>query len=155
MLKWLSELKWADRNVSQKIHKILLNLEGFKYASSLYLNMGYYHIRLSKQASNLCTIILPWGKYRYKRLTMGVSNSPDILQGKTNEMFRCFEIIRAYIYDLLIITKGDWYNQLEKLELKFQKLEDNGLKCNIEKLSFGKPRWNILGFGWLGQGSDQ
>ena len=47
-----------------KIRKILLNLEGFKYASSLDLNVGYYHIRLSKQASNLCMIILMWVKYQ-------------------------------------------------------------------------------------------
>ena len=43
-----------------KINDILLKLEGFQYAKSLDLNMGYYHIRLSKNASNFCTIILPW-----------------------------------------------------------------------------------------------
>ena len=46
-----------------KICEMLLNLEGFQYAMSLDLNMGYYHIRLSNQASNVCTIIIPWGKY--------------------------------------------------------------------------------------------
>ena len=95
--------------------------------------MGYYHIRLSEQAINLCTIILPWGKYRYKRLTMGVSNSPDIFQEKMNEMFRCFEFIRAYIDDLLIITKGYLSDHLEKLEQTLQKLKENGIKFNIEK----------------------
>ena len=30
------------------IDEMLLKLEGFKYASSLDLNMGYYHIRLKK-----------------------------------------------------------------------------------------------------------
>ena len=49
-----------------KIREMLLKLEGFKYTTSLDLNMGYYHIRLSDQASNLCTIILPWGKYGKK-----------------------------------------------------------------------------------------
>ena len=44
-----------------KINEMLLKLEGFQYATSLDLNMGYYHIRLIKNASNLCTIILPWG----------------------------------------------------------------------------------------------
>ena len=29
-----------------KTREILLNLEGFKYASSLDLNMGYHHIRI-------------------------------------------------------------------------------------------------------------
>ena len=45
-----------------KINEILLKLEGFKYATSLDLDMEYYHIRLSENTSNLCTIILPWGK---------------------------------------------------------------------------------------------
>ena len=67
-----------------KIHEMLLNLEGSKYDTSLDLNMGYYYIILSKQASNLCAIILLWGKYKYKRLPMGVSNSPDIFQDKMN-----------------------------------------------------------------------
>ena len=117
--------------------------------------MFYYHIRLSEQASNLCTIILPCGKYRYKRLTMGVSNSPDIFQDKMNEIFRDFEFILAYIDDLLIIAKGDWYNNLEKLEQTLQKLKDKGIKCNIEKSSFGQTEMGYLGFWVLGQRSNQ
>ena len=76
-----------------KIREMLLNLEGFQYATSLDLNMSYYRIRLSKQASNLCMIILPWGNYRYKHLTMGVSKSPEIFQEKMNKLFRVFEFI--------------------------------------------------------------
>ena len=78
-----------------KINEMLLKLEGFQYATSLDLNMGYYHIRLSENASNLCTIIIPWGKYRYKRLPMRVANSPDIFQQKMNDLFHAFEFIRA------------------------------------------------------------
>ena len=64
------------------ISEMILKLEGFQYATSLDLNMGYYHISLSEQAINLYTIILPWGKYGYKHLTMGVSNSPDFYRIK-------------------------------------------------------------------------
>ena len=69
-------------------YEMLLKLEGFQYGTSLDSNMGYYHIGLSENSSNLCTIILPWRKYRYKRLTMGVSNSPDIFQQKMNDLFQ-------------------------------------------------------------------
>ena len=41
-----------------KINEMLFKLEGFLYAASLDLNMGYYYIPRSKNASNLCTIIL-------------------------------------------------------------------------------------------------
>ena len=76
-----------------KIWYMLIKLEGFQYSTSLDLSMGYYHIRIRKQSRNLCTIILPWEKYWYKRLTMGVSNCPENFQEKMNEMFRGFEFI--------------------------------------------------------------
>ncbi len=56
-----------------KISTILQELEGFTYATALYLNMDYYTIRLDPTASEMCTIIFPWGKYSYKRLPMGLS----------------------------------------------------------------------------------
>ena len=39
---------------------------------------------------------------------MGVCNSPDIFQDEMNEILRRIEFIRAYIDDLLSITKGYW-----------------------------------------------
>ena len=42
-----------------KIQDMLQKLEGFKYATSLDLNMGYYHIQLSPKSSKYCTIVLP------------------------------------------------------------------------------------------------
>ena len=89
-----------------KINEMLLELEGFQYATSLDLNMGYYHIRHSKNARKLGTIILLWEKYRYKRLPMGISNLPDIFQHKMNDLFHGFEFISAYIDNLFTPTKG-------------------------------------------------
>ena len=55
------------------------------------------------------------GKNCYKRLTMGVYNSPDIFQQNMNDLFRGFEFIHAYIDKLLMLTKGDWIYSLQKL----------------------------------------
>ena len=44
----------------RKISKISVELEGFQFATSLDLNVGCYHIQHSENASNLCTIVLPW-----------------------------------------------------------------------------------------------
>ena len=73
-----------------KINKMLLKLEGFPYATSLDLKMIYYHIQISYNTSNLCTIILPRGGYCYKHLPMGVANFPDIFQHKMNDLFHEF-----------------------------------------------------------------
>jgi hypothetical protein len=40
--------------------------------TALDINLGYYTIRLDTDASNICTINFPWGKYSYKRLPMGI-----------------------------------------------------------------------------------
>ena len=42
-----------------KINGMLLKLNGFQYATSLDINMVYYHIILTSDATNLCRIILP------------------------------------------------------------------------------------------------
>jgi hypothetical protein len=62
------------------ISDLLRKLSGFKYATAIDLSMGYYHIPLGLEAPKLCTTLLPWGKYQYKRLPMGVKTSPYIFQ---------------------------------------------------------------------------
>ena len=46
------------------IQDLLLRLEGLRYGTTLYLNMGYYHIELSAKSKELCTIVTQWGKYK-------------------------------------------------------------------------------------------
>ena len=85
-----------------KINEMLLKWEDFQYTKSLDLNMGYYHIQFRKNASNLCTIIILWGEYRYKRLPMGVANSPEIFHQKMNDLLCGFSFTRVYIDEILI-----------------------------------------------------
>ena len=87
---------------------MLLNLEGFTHASSLDLNMGYYLIELSPGAKQLYTIVLPWVKYKYQKLHMGVCNSPDIFQEKIFKLFDVFNMVCAYIDGVLIIAKNNF-----------------------------------------------
>src|ERR1043165_4172289 len=117
---------------------MLQKLEGFMWATSLDLNMGYYHILLTPNASRLCTVVLPWGKYEYQRLPMGLCNSPDIFQEKMSSLVQDLEYCRAYIDDLLILTQGDWNLHLEQLDIVLERLEKAGLKVNAKKSFFGK-----------------
>ncbi len=82
----------------------------------LDLNMGYYTIRLDPGVSKICTIIFPWGKFSYKRLLMGIAGSPDIFQGKMSKLMESLEYVRAYLDDLLCISKLSLEDHLKKLE---------------------------------------
>ncbi len=98
-----------------KISTVLQELEGFTFATALDLNMGYYTIRLDPDASKICTIIFPWGKYSYLRLPMGIAGSPDIFQAKMSELMVALEYIRTYLDDLLCITRANLDDHLQKL----------------------------------------
>jgi hypothetical protein len=97
--------------------------------------MGYYTIRLDPDASKICTIIFPWGKYSYKRLPMGIAGSPDIFQVEMMKLMESLEYVRAYIDDLLCISRDDLEDHIEKLEV-LRRLRDAGLKVNADKLTF-------------------
>jgi hypothetical protein len=127
---------------------MLLKLEGFQYATSLDLNMGYYHIELSPHSKELCTIVLPWGKYEYQRLPMGLCNSPDIFQEKMSTLMQDLEYVRAYIDDLLVITTSTLEDHLDKLSVVLSKLRDAGLKVNARKSFFAREELEYLGY-WI------
>ncbi len=74
-----------------KISTVLQEVEEFTFAAALDLNMGYYTIRLDPDASKICPITFPWGKYSYKRLPMDIAGSPDIFQGKMLELMESLE----------------------------------------------------------------
>jgi hypothetical protein len=115
---------------------VLQEIEGFSYATALDLNMGYYTIRLGPDASKICTIIFPWGKYSYKRLPMGIAGSPDIFQGKMSELMETLEYVRAYLDDLICISKLSLEEHLEKLEEVLMQLCNTGIKVNSAKSTF-------------------
>ena len=97
----------------------MLKLEGFQWATSLDLNMGYYHIKLSLFTKHVCMLVLPWGKYEYQRLPMGLCNSPDIFQEQMSNLMQDLKYVRAYIDDLLIISKGSFEDHMVKVRKVF------------------------------------
>jgi Reverse transcriptase (RNA-dependent DNA polymerase) len=110
--------------------------------------MGYYHIELSPHAKQLCTIVLPWGKYEYQRLPMGFCNSPDIFQEKMSCLMDDLEYVRADIDDLLIITKGTYLEHQQKLATILKWLQQAGLKVNANKSWFAQEELEYLGY-WI------
>jgi hypothetical protein len=121
-----------------KIGMMIQELEGFTYATALDLNMGYYTIRLDPAASEVCTIIFPWGKYLYKRLHMGFGGPANIFQAQMMNLMASLEFVRAYIDDLLIKQEEYWMIILKKLR---QCSPDCGLGIPIFGSDFWDPHW--------------
>ena len=59
---------------------------------------------------------------------MGVCNIPDISQGNIYEIFEGFDMVSAYIDNLLVITKYDFKDNLKAQGEILQRLSEPGLK---------------------------
>jgi hypothetical protein len=89
-----------------KISDLLRKCFGLKYATTIDLSMGYYQIPLHLETQKLCTAILPWGKYQYKRLPVGVKTSPDIFQRVIYKLLGDIPNIQVYLDDIIITPNG-------------------------------------------------
>ena len=131
-----------------KISELLQELEGFRYATAIDLSMGYYHIPLDKHSQKLCTTILPWAKYSFRKLPMGVSTAPDIFQRIVDDILGDLQYVRAYIDDILIISNGTYADHMEKLETVLSRLERAGFRARVNKCFFAQSELEYLGY-WL------
>ena len=63
-----------------KIQDLLREMKRPKWITTLDLIMGYYSRILSLKSREMTAFVLPWGKYRYARLPMGVASAVDEFQ---------------------------------------------------------------------------
>ena len=63
--RFINDFRELNKRIRRKPFPIpntqdmLMNLEGFQWATSLDLNMGYYHVELSPSSKKLCTLVFP------------------------------------------------------------------------------------------------
>jgi hypothetical protein len=77
---------------------------------------------------------------------MGIAGSPDIFQEKMLELIESLEFVRAYLDDLLCISKVSLEDHLDKLEVILWQLRDAGLKVNSAKSTFCTLEIDYLGY---------
>jgi hypothetical protein len=85
--------------------------------------MGNYHIPLDLEAQKLCTTILPWGKYQYKRLPMGVKTSADIFERIMYELLGDIHNIQVYIDDNIITSNGTFEEHTAIIKQVLERLQ--------------------------------
>ena len=112
-------------------------LEGFQYATSLDLNMGYYTVRISPATQDMATIVTESWKFKYNCLPMGMCVSGNIFQAKVEKLLGDVKGVKTYIDDILVLGKDRFENHIEHPRIIFGRLRAAGLNVNAPTCSFG------------------
>ena len=109
--------------------------------------MQYYTFKLDEASKDLCTIATPFGLYRYARLPMGVSTSPDMAQEIMEQVLSNLEDTEVYLDDIAAFS-SHFDSHISLLDKILQHLQDNGFSVNPLKCEWAVQETDFLGH-WL------
>jgi hypothetical protein len=105
-------------------------------ASSLDMSMGSYSTLLEDSSSRCTAFVIPWGKYRYLRLPMGISTAPLEFQAIPQALHGDLPFVRDYLDNILVLTETSFSDHIEELEQVFIRLKSADLQCYAPKCKY-------------------
>jgi hypothetical protein len=79
------------------------------------------HQHAVDESSELCTIATPFGLYKYKRLPMGICQSPDVAQEIMEKVLQDIKDVECYIDDIGAFN-NDWESHLKLIAVILERL---------------------------------
>ncbi len=134
-VRWMSNLHQLNKVIRRKqyplpiITDIFRKGSGYKFFTKLDVSMQYYTFELDKESQDLCTIVIPFGKYKYLRLPMGLKCSPDITQAAMENVLSDIKDADVYINDVGAFS-NDWYHHVNLIATILRRLRENGFTIN-------------------------
>ena len=97
---------------------------------------GLKPVSLQGCGGNRATFLLPWGKYRYTRMPMGIKTATDIFQEVMAHVLGDLPCARIYLGGCLALADGAHAGHCEKLQEVLSRLGKFNFRCRPGKCEF-------------------
>ena len=143
------DFRKLNNNLKREVFHILTfdelscKLSDVKYLTKLDAASGFFQIPLEEHSRNLTTFLTPFGRYRFKRLPMGINIAPEIYQRKMYELLGDIDGVLIYMDDVIVFGKSESEHD-DTLKTVLDRIKAAGLKLN-KKCEFKKQSLEFLG----------
>ena len=109
---------------------------------------------MNKKAQRILSTVLPWGRYSYKRLSMGLASAPDIFSNIMTNLFSDLDYVLVYLDDILIIQREGESEEdhLNKIDVVLSRLQEKDFIANLRKSFFMQKEIEYLGYSLTTEG---
>jgi len=112
--------------------------------SKLDATKSYFQMVLSEQSRDLTTFLTHVGRFRFKRLPMGLRSSSEVFQKKIAEILSGIPGVVNMMDDCLVGGRSIQEHD-ERLRQVLQRFKDNGVTLNPDKCLFRVSQCTMLG----------
>ena len=138
--KAIGRNQWYTRTLDD----ILPELAQSKYVTIKDATSGFWHVHLDLRSSLLTTFNMPWGKYRWLRMSFGLKVSGDVFQERLDKVLRLVPGVLGIADDIVI--HGPTENTHDKTILILcETARLNNLSLNSKKIQFKSTDCKFFG----------
>ena len=154
-VRWISDLCKLNKALKRKVYPLPLiedivrRRKGYKFFTKLDLTMMYYSFELDDESADLCTIVTPYGKFKYRRMAMGLKPAPDFAQCYIESVLLDLKQqgVEVYIDDVGIFSNS-YEDHMKIVQQVVQRLQTAGFKINPLKCEWCVQETDFLGH-WM------
>ncbi|KAL7464302.1 hypothetical protein ACHAXS_004637 [Conticribra weissflogii] len=125
---------------------MLEQIFGYKFFTKLNISMQYYTFELDEPSQDLCVLVTPFGKYKFRQLLMGLKCAPNFAQQVMEEVLHNVNDTGIYLdnigaflmtweHHILLLDKS--YTVLKQMDSQLTLLNANGPFKKLTGLATG------------------
>ncbi|KAJ8722681.1 hypothetical protein PYW07_003861 [Mythimna separata] len=141
----LNAVTKPDRYPNPRLRDFTYRLQGMKIFSKIDLRKAYNQLRIRKEDIEKTAVITPFGLFEFPRMCFGLRNAGQTFQRHMNNILGDLDFVYPFVDDILLASP-DQARHRQHLEEVFKRLQEHGLRINVSKCVFGKPKLEFLGY---------